>query len=134
MRLPILLASIAIGLAAPSSAEEQPYRVFFDWGKPELTRDAQTILGDVVKAYQSRQPKLIFIAGFTDRSGPPAVNLAASRKRAEAVKAWLAEHGIPASAMTVSAYGESRPIVPTEDGVREVQNRRVEIAFETPAG
>ena len=31
--------------------------------------------------------------------------------------------------MTVTAYGESRPIVATEDGVREVQNRRVEIRF-----
>jgi Cu-Zn family superoxide dismutase len=38
-------------------------------------------------------------------------------------------HGVPAAAIAVSAFGESRPIVPTEDGVREAQNRRVEISF-----
>ena len=32
--------------------------------------------------------------------------------------------------MTVASFGEDRPLVPTEDGVREVQNRRVVIAFE----
>jgi len=31
--------------------------------------------------------------------------------------------------MSLEWYGESRPRVPTEDGVREPQNRRVEIVF-----
>jgi outer membrane protein OmpA-like peptidoglycan-associated protein len=49
------------------------------------------------------------------------------------VRAYLVEHGVPGTAMTIQVYGEQRPIVPTEDGVREVQNRRVEIRF-VPAG
>ena len=128
MRLPVLFAAIA-GLTATVSAQSQPFRLFFDWGKPDITRDGEAILGEVVAAYQQQHPAHIAIEGHTDRSGPAGVNLAASRKRAEAVKANLAAHGIPASAMTVAAYGESQPIVPTEDGVREVQNRRVEISF-----
>ena len=32
--------------------------------------------------------------------------------------------------MTVASFGEEQPLVPTEDGVREVQNRRVEVSFE----
>jgi OOP family OmpA-OmpF porin len=128
MRLPVLFALIA-GLAAPVAAQPQPFRLFFDWGKPEITRDGETILAEVASAYQQQHPAHVTIAGHTDRSGTAGVNIAASRKRAEAVKAYLAAHGVPANAMSVAAYGESRPIVATEDGVREVQNRRVEISF-----
>ena len=130
MRWPTFILCLAS--AAAASAQEQsgqPFRVFFDWGKPELTRDAQATLDEAAAAYQRQRPSQVTVAGHTDRSGPSAVNLNASRRRAEAVKAYLAAHGVPASAITVAAYGESRPIVPTEDGVREAQNRRVEVAF-----
>ena len=132
MRLSVLIAPLLIAVAAPAIAQAeggQPFRVFFDWGKPELTRDAQVILDEAVTAYQRARPKRVDVAGHTDRSGPAGVNLAASRRRAAAVKSYLTEHGIPAAAITLSAFGESRPIVPTEDGVREMQNRRVEITF-----
>jgi outer membrane protein OmpA-like peptidoglycan-associated protein len=132
MRLSILalLACLAAKpAAAQSPASEQPFRLFFDWGKPELTRDAQATLDEVVAAYHRLQPNRVEIAGHADRSGPDAVNVAASRRRAAAVKTYLAAHGVAAAAISVSAYGETRPIIVTEDGVREAQNRRVEISF-----
>ena len=43
--------------------------------------------------------------------------------------AELERCGVARSAMTVQAFGESRPLVPTEDGAREPQNRRVEIVL-----
>jgi len=128
MRLPVLFVALA-GMAAPVAAQSQPFRIFFDWGKPELTRDAQAILGDVVTAYQQRRPDGVRVAAYTDRSGSSVYNLAASKKRAKAVMDYLVGHGIPAGAIVLVAYGESEPIVPTEDGVREVQNRRAEISF-----
>jgi outer membrane protein OmpA-like peptidoglycan-associated protein len=45
------------------------------------------------------------------------------------VKAYLAGKGVPADAMGTEAFGEGRPLVDTADGVREPQNRRVEITF-----
>ena len=132
MRLSVLIAPLLIGIAAPAlgqAAGGQPFRVFFDWGKPELTKDAETILDEAVAAYQRAQPNRVEVAGHTDRSGPAGTNLAASRRRAEAVRSYLVSRGVPAAAIRVSAFGESRPIVPTEDGVREMQNRRVEISF-----
>lgn len=127
----ILVSLICLaGPALAQSPEGQPFRVFFDWSKPELTRDAQATLDEVVAAYRQK-PGRVTVAGHADRSGPAAVNLAASRRRAEAVKAWLVARGVPAVAIEVAGHGESRPIVPTEDGVREAQNRRVEI--QTPS-
>jgi OmpA-OmpF porin, OOP family len=136
MRFPflIILPACLFATAAAAQAEaEQPFRVFFDWAKPELTRDAQATLDEAVAGYQRLRPGRIVVAGHADRSGSSGHNLAASRRRAEAVKAYLVRHGVPASAITLSALGESRPIVPTEDGVREAQNRRVEISFKGAA-
>lgn len=128
-----LLAALSAGPAFAQAENGQPFRVFFDWAKPELTRDAQAILDEAIAAYQQTKPRRVMVSAHTDRSGSAAYNLAASRRRGEAVRAYLATHGMPAGSIVVSAYGETRPIVATEDGVREAQNRRVEISFERPA-
>jgi OOP family OmpA-OmpF porin len=70
------------------------------------------------------------LSGHTDRSGSVVANRAAGLRRAEAVRAELEKRGIPRNAMAVSSFGEERPLVLTEDGVREIQNRRVEIVIE----
>ena len=70
------------------------------------------------------------IAGHADRSGPEAYNQALSERRADNVAQALGQRGIPdQQRCAVEAYGESQPRVPTADGVREPQNRRVEIVF-----
>jgi outer membrane protein OmpA-like peptidoglycan-associated protein len=56
--------------------------------------------------------------------------MALSLRRANAVKDSLVREGVPASAITVIGRGESNPLVPTGDGVREPQNRRVEIVVQ----
>ena len=53
-----------------------------------------------------------------------------SQRRAEAIKAELVKNGVPANEISVVAKGESQPLVPTADGVREPQNRRVQIVFQ----
>ena len=105
-----------------------PTLVFFDWGKSELSGDARASLDKVAERYR-QAPGPMTIDGHSDRSGASGSNLASSRRRAEIARDYLVERGIPASAMTVRAYGESWPIIATADGVREVQNRRVEIRW-----
>jgi outer membrane protein OmpA-like peptidoglycan-associated protein len=51
------------------------------------------------------------------------------QRRADAVRAYLEGHGIPGGVITTQSFGESRPLVETADGVREPQNRRVEITY-----
>ena len=117
--------------ARPAHSEQSaspPTYVFFDWGKGELSTDATAIL-DGVAAHYLATPELLLIDGHSDRSGPTGANLIASRKRADIARDYLAAHGVPVSAMQVRAYGEAAPIIATADGVREVQNRRVEIRF-----
>ena len=126
----IILAAIGLvasaGLGAQSASA--PTYVFFDWGKGELSSDATAILDGVVAHYRAA-PGPMLIDGHSDRSGPAGPNLASSRKRAEIARDYLAAHGVPIGSMRVRAYGETAPIIATQDGVREVQNRRVEIRF-----
>jgi OOP family OmpA-OmpF porin len=128
-----LSASAAIGIAAFGVALAQqtpaPLLLFFDWGKPDIRGDDQAVLDQASAAWRASPGARFRISGHTDRSGSSAYNLRASRRRAEMVRDELAKRGVPAGAIEIAAFGEERPLVPTEDGVREVQNRRVEIAI-----
>ena len=135
MRLSIILLALSFATASAAAAQSggvggQPFRIFFDWGKPELTSDAKATLAEVVNAYRQSQPARLLIIGHTDRSGPANVNLHASRRRADAVRDYLIGQGIPPAVLATAGRGETQPVVLTEDGVREAQNRRVEISFE----
>lgn len=127
----ILVAAVVIGLTTHAMAQEPaPVMVFFDWGKLDIRGDDQAVLDQVASAYQSRPAAHLRLAGHADRSGSAAANRAAGLKRALTVRAELQKRGIPRNAISVASFGEDQPLVPTEDGVREVQNRRVVIAFE----
>jgi outer membrane protein OmpA-like peptidoglycan-associated protein len=67
------------------------------------------------------------VNGYADRSGTPAYNQRLGQRRAESVAAELVRDGVPRTAIDVQSFGESHPLVATADGVREPQNRRVEI-------
>lgn len=68
------------------------------------------------------------VVGHTDRAGSDAYNIGLANRRAAAVATALEAAGVSQGAMTTSGKGESEPRVPTEDGVRNPTNRRVEIS------
>ncbi|WP_303761301.1 OmpA family protein, partial [Sphingobium yanoikuyae] len=111
-----------------------PYIVFFEWDKSDITPDAATILDNAVSAYSACGNAQVMLAGHADRSGAASYNVGLSQRRADAAKAYLASKGIPDGVMTTQAFGESKPRVDTADGVREVQNRRVEISYGPGSG
>jgi outer membrane protein OmpA-like peptidoglycan-associated protein len=125
----IIMLGTAGAAVQTTDAAPGPFLLFFDWAKPDINRDAATVLDQAVSAYHQRPGARLRIAGHTDRSGSASYNLLASRRRAEEVRAELGRRGVPSSAIILVAYGEGRLLVPTEDGVREVQNRRVEISI-----
>ncbi|MGC8469838.1 MAG: OmpA family protein, partial [Acetobacteraceae bacterium] len=65
--------------------------------------------------------------GYTDTSGTPAYNMGLSLRRANNVAAELVRDGVPKSEIVIKGFGETHLLVPTGPGVREPQNRRVEI-------
>ena len=124
----LTVAGAAIGQAP--AGPPQPATVFFDWGKGEIRRDDVETLDKVAEAWRARPSAQLRLAGHSDRSGNAWSNRRTSLKRAELVREELEKRGVPRNAISIASFGEDQPLVPTEDGVREVQNRRVVIAFE----
>ncbi|MCJ7420616.1 OmpA family protein [Sphingomicrobium astaxanthinifaciens] len=109
-----------------------PYMVFFRWGGSVIDRDGAAILDQVVAVLNSQEvPYRLVLRGFSDRSGPAGVNKRIAQERATLVRAQLAARGVPSGSIILEkAGGEEDPLVETADGVREAQNRRVEILFD----
>ncbi|WP_376093207.1 OmpA family protein [Roseomonas sp. CCTCC AB2023176] len=114
---------------AVSPAVARTYLVFFDWDRADLTDRARQIVAEAANASRTANVTRIEVAGHADRSGTPQYNQRLSQRRAEVVAAELARNGVARQNIVVQAFGESRPLVPTADGVREPQNRRVEIVL-----
>ena len=113
---------------AAVAPESQVFIVFFEFDKSSLTPDARRVVDNAAAAYKSGKSG-VAVAGYTDLSGTQQYNLALSKRRADTVKAALVRDGVPASAIDESWHGKENPRVPTADGVREPQNRRVEITM-----
>ena len=123
----VTLASTGVPAAAMQPARS--YLVFFDWDKAELTDRARRIVKDAADNSVHVRYTRIEVNGYTDTSGTPQYNQGLSIRRAEAVKAELIKDGVPVSAISTKGFGETHLLVPTGPGVREPQNRRVEIVI-----
>ena len=116
-------------IVAPAPAPARTYLVFFDWDKADLSARARQIIAEAAGASTKMATTRIEVSGNADRSGTPAYNLTLSRKRGDMVAAELVRLGVAKTAIMVTANGETKPIVATADGVREPQNRNVEIVL-----
>ena len=114
----------------PPPAKAPSFMVFFDWDRSTLSQQALNTIRQAADAYKTKGNARITATGHTDRSGPESYNMALSLRRANAVKDALVRDGVPATAISVIGKGESDPLVPTADGVREPQNRRVVIVIQ----
>lgn len=105
------------------------YTVFFNFDKSNVTPEARDILTAAAHNVQGNNIVRIDVTGHADRSGSDAYNTKLSQQRAEAVKKELVKLGVAPAEIVTAAKGESDPLVSTDDGVREPQNRRVVIVF-----
>jgi OmpA-OmpF porin, OOP family len=116
----------------PSAPPVAPpsFMVFFDWDRSNLSQQALNTIRQAAAAFKQKGNARITATGHTDTSGPESYNMALSLRRANAVKDALVREGVPAQAITVIGRGEQGLLVQTGDGVREPQNRRVEIVIQ----
>jgi len=111
----------------PPTTQAQSFMVFFDWDRSNLSPQAVSTVKQAAGTFKASGSP-VTATGHTDLSGPDAYNMALSLRRANTVKSALVAEGMAPTAISVVGKGESQPLVPTADGVREPQNRRVEIS------
>ena len=75
-----------------------------------------------------RHPEIkhVEVQGHTDNSGTPDHNKILSEQRAEAVRAWLVQHGVQSDRLIAKGYGQDKPLVPNVTPQMRAKNRRVQ--------
>jgi OOP family OmpA-OmpF porin len=106
--------------------------VLFPTGKSDLSPQAEQELDRVADAILAAGDRLerVVVAGHTDSTGPRELNERLSRDRAESVKAYLVEQGVPADDIVTVGYGPDRPVAYNKTAEGRLANRRVEIRIE----
>jgi len=85
---------------------------------------------DVLITFMKSRPAVrIRVEGHTDNTGSVKLNNALSEKRAESVKAYLAQHGVDPRRIDVIGYGPSKPIASNSNEFGRRLNRRTEIVI-----
>jgi outer membrane protein OmpA-like peptidoglycan-associated protein len=90
----------------------------------ELSRSQFPFILDSLKEFPAPEVSII---GHTDRTGSAEGNARLALDRAEKVRELLLGDGLDPAVITVDSHGETNPVVPTDDGVAEPKNRRVEV-------
>jgi outer membrane protein OmpA-like peptidoglycan-associated protein len=109
-------------------ARPASFFLYFITGTDILTEASKGEFQRMLQELRQRQAPDIVVIGHTDRVGNEEANDELSLARAERVKADLVSQGIAApERVRAAGRGEREPVVPTENGVDEPLNRRVEI-------
>ena len=101
--------------------------VLFDSGKftlRPLAREKLAKISGIVLAYPSLK---LAVEGNTDSVGTEAFNQELSEHRAEGVRSYLTQQGVPESSTTATGFGKTRPIASNDTSEGRQQNRRVEL-------
>ena len=112
------------------AAEPDPpaaFILYFEVGSTTLTPESEALLPEIVAAVGRMTRPRASVIGHADRQGPAGLNAVLSRRRAAIIRDVLLDLGLEPGAIEIGSFGESDPLVPTEDGVAEPRNRRVEV-------
>jgi len=101
--------------------------IYFDFKSVRLRADAAKLLQDTAAAMTRTETWAVLVTGYADSHGPAAYNKVLAQRRAETVKQFLVELGVPETAVKVAALGPEASLC--DDPGKECQqlNRRVHL-------
>jgi OmpA-OmpF porin, OOP family len=105
------------------------FTLHFDLANQSVTDESAAKLDQVLAELASWEAAEVEVVGHTDRVGSDERNQALSLRRAEHVRQLLIERGADPAAVRAVGMGERQPVVPTDDGVEQAANRRVEVTI-----
>jgi OOP family OmpA-OmpF porin len=119
----------------PTKLSTEQRTIYFDFNKTAITPDSAHKLDDAAAILRTaKDVRSTLIVGYADRIGTNSYNMSLSRKRAEAVKKYLADHGYVNTATELRAMGKEDSRTPCDPALSRVQtiaclgpDRRVEL-------
>jgi peptidoglycan-associated lipoprotein len=104
--------------------------VYFDYDSFQIRDDAKPLLkGNAQTISGKPQWPMVVIEGHCDERGSDEYNLALGERRAQQVKRYLVDLGVPASRLDTVSFGEANPAVQGHDEAAWRYNRRSEFAL-----
>ena len=99
----------------------------FSTGSAQIPDNSMAFLSKAADAIKMAPAGLVIeVGGNTDNTGDSAANLALSQQRADAVKSYLVQRGVPDAQLTAKGYGDTRPIASNDTDEGRFRNRRIE--------
>jgi len=114
-----------------AKAKQELLKVFsitnvqFKNNSTELTKESKARLDNTAEKMKEYSNFNYEIQGHTDNRGNEDYNIKLSTKRAEAIKEYLIEKGVPAEILTTKGFGSSQPIADNNTKEGRSKNRRV---------
>lgn len=116
----------------PFSFEDIAYSVLtYEKNSDEFTRQSKKKL-NMIGEYLKEDPELelVLLDAYTDSYGGRWHNEQLSVRRAEKVKRYFADMGVPEDRIEVTGHGEKRHIAPNTNEMSRAKNRRVVIRMD----
>lgn len=121
---------VSTGMVQPCAGRIRIRGLHFNTDDSALRGDHSVLLDQVAQFLRERCPgRAVLIEGYTDAPGSAVYNQELSEKRAQAVKNYLVEKGVPAEQLTAIGYGEQQPIASSNTEAGRALNRRVTLRF-----
>lgn len=104
----------------------------FENGKATIKKNSYKVLDEIAKTFINNPNYMIEVQGHTDNVGKHSYNVDLSERRAQSVRTYLVNKGVPAERLTAHGYGPDKPIADNKTKAGRAKNRRVEfnISFE----
>jgi len=105
--------------------------VYFDFDRSDIRSDQRGPLAENAKSLETHdEVTRVVIEGHCDERGTNEYNMALGQRRADSVKNYLANYGIPRTKLSTLSYGEERPADPGHTESAWAKNRRVEFVIQ----
>jgi outer membrane protein OmpA-like peptidoglycan-associated protein len=101
----------------------------FEFDRAELRPEDRELLSRIAGILVTSTDYTVSVNGHTDDVGTVEYNQKLSVRRAEAVRDYLVEAGVPEGILSVTGHGKSRPLVPGTSERARAKNRRVELGI-----
>lgn len=101
--------------------------ILFDVDSSALRPESRTTLNDLANNFRQYPDEVFDVEGHTDSTGTSEYNMGLSQRRADSVRSYLSQTGVPSTRINAVGYGETRPKASNNTPEGRQFNRRVEI-------